>query len=127
MDQKLNCPKQKGSSFVLYLFLGLASIYFQACKSSATMPSDTAATAEGTADDLFDPPTVWAEEETPPYQASAPRSMDIVHMDLDLRFDWKVQQVLGTARLKMTPFFYPQKTLVLDAKDFELGLSMVGG
>jgi len=119
MNQKLNCPKQKGSSFFLYLLLGLASIYFQACKSSATMPSDTAITAEGTADDLLDPTTFWAEEETPPYQPSATRTMDIVHMDLDLRFDWKVQQVLGTARLKMTPFFSPQKTVVLDAKDFE--------
>ncbi|MFN3998341.1 M1 family aminopeptidase [Algoriphagus sp.] len=55
------------------------------------------------------------------YQASAKRDFDLLHTDLDLAFDWKRQAVIGKARLKLVPFFYPQKELVLDAKDFEVG------
>ena len=63
----------------------------------------------------------WGLADELPYQASATRSMDLVHMDLDLRFDWKNQQVIGKAKLRLTPYFYPQKIVVLDAQDFEFG------
>lgn len=55
------------------------------------------------------------------YQPSPRRDFDILHTDLDLQFDWENQSVLGRALLRVKPFFYPQSTLVLDAKDFELG------
>lgn len=80
------------------------------------------------ADELEVVDTLLAEEEINwgladelPYQASATRSMDLVHMDLDLRFDWKNQQVIGKAKLRLTPYFYPQKIVVLDAQDFDFG------
>ncbi len=63
----------------------------------------------------------WGLAEELPYQASATRTMDLLHMDLDLRFDWKSQQVIGKAKLRLTPYFYPQKIVVLDAQDFEFG------
>lgn len=55
------------------------------------------------------------------YQPSARRDFDLLHTDLDLSFDYKRQAVKGKARLKLKPYFYPAKELVLDAKDFEVG------
>jgi len=55
------------------------------------------------------------------YQASAKRDFDLLHTDLDLAFDWEKQAVVGKAKLKLVPYFYPQKELILDAKDFEVG------
>lgn len=63
----------------------------------------------------------WEPADESPYQATATRSMDLIHMDLDVRFDWKNQQVIGKAKLRLTPYFYPQKIVVLDAQDFEFG------
>ena len=54
------------------------------------------------------------------YQPAAQRDMDLLHMDLMLEFDWKKQEVHGKAKLKLTPYFYPQKILRLAAQDFEL-------
>ncbi len=62
------------------------------------------------------------EQEIKNYKASATREFDVLHMDLDLEFDWQRQAVLGKAKLKVKPFFYPQKILVLDAKDYEMGV-----
>lgn len=55
------------------------------------------------------------------YQSSAKRDFDLLHTELDLAFDWTRQAVIGKAKLKLVPYFYPQKELVLDAKDFEVG------
>lgn len=55
------------------------------------------------------------------YRPSATRDFDLLHTELDLSFDWINQAVLGKAKLKLTPYFYAQKVLVLDAKDFEVG------
>lgn len=67
------------------------------------------------------------EAEIEAYQPSARRDFDLIHTDLDLSFDWARQAVLGKARLQLKPFFYPQKELVLDAKDFEVGaINLIG-
>ena len=58
-------------------------------------------------------------QELPKYNPSATRDMDLLHTQLDLRFDWKKQWVLGWASIEMTPVFYPQQKVVLDAKGFE--------
>lgn len=89
----------------------------EGCKSSAKVAANAAGAVDTLAveEDFF----LGVEDELP-YQASATRSMDLLHMDLDLRFDWKSQQVKGLAQLFLTPYFYPQKIVVLDAQDFEL-------
>ena len=61
------------------------------------------------------------EKEISSYKPSARRNFDILHTDLDLEFDWKNQVVNGKARIRVKPYFLPEKVLVLDAKDFELG------
>lgn len=43
----------------------------------------------------------------------------MLHTKLDIRFDWQIQQVIGKAYLTLKPYFYPEDTLVLDAKSFE--------
>lgn len=45
---------------------------------------------------------------------------DILHTQLDLRFDWLRQHALGSATITFKPYFYPQKTLELDAKGFDI-------
>ncbi len=56
----------------------------------------------------------------PRYNPSATRINDLLHTSLDLSFDWEKQAVIGTARLKAKPYFYPTSTFELDAKGFEI-------
>ena len=55
-----------------------------------------------------------------PYRPTRTLQNDILHTRLDLRFDWLRQHVLGKAFITFKPYFYPQSTLVLDAKGFEI-------
>ena len=116
MIQKPVCPKINLRSSILTLVLIGFLWGLEGCKSSATV----AAIAVGEVDTLAVEEDFWGMENELPYQATATRSMDLLHMDLDLSFDWKSQQVTGMAQLLLTPYFYPQKTVVLDAQDFEL-------
>jgi aminopeptidase N len=59
-------------------------------------------------------------EVTPVYQSAKTRSFDLLHTRLEVSFDWTKSQMPGKAWLKFKPFFYASKTLVLDAKGFEL-------
>ncbi|RIV21451.1 peptidase M1 [Fibrisoma montanum] len=52
------------------------------------------------------------------YHPSHPRRIDLLHTELNLRFDWARQYVEGTATLRCTPYVYPQTTVELDAKGF---------
>ena len=118
MIQKPVCPKinlrTSISVGVLLCFLGA----LEGCKSNAVLPADESEAVDTL---LVEEEINWGLAEELPYQASATRTMDLVHMDLDLRFDWKNQQVIGEAKLRLTPYFYPHKIVVLDAQDFEFG------
>ena len=54
------------------------------------------------------------------YRQSETRLFDLVHTKLQVAFDWQKQHLLGTATLELRPWFYPQNTLVLDAKGFDV-------
>jgi aminopeptidase N len=54
------------------------------------------------------------------YQGSRQRDFDLLHTDLDLSFDYDKEWVKGVAQLKIKPYFFPQKELELDAKDFDV-------
>ncbi|MFA0962565.1 M1 family aminopeptidase [Roseivirga sp. BDSF3-8] len=56
----------------------------------------------------------------PPYRASETRDFDLLHTRLDISFDYTRQEVIGKAWLALTPYFYPQSQLELDAKGFKL-------
>jgi aminopeptidase N len=55
-----------------------------------------------------------------PYRPTRALKNDILHTQLDLHFDWLRQHALGTAVITFKPYFYPQKTLELDAKGFDI-------
>jgi len=55
-----------------------------------------------------------------PYNPSRTLRHDLLHTTLDLRFDWARQWVNGVATLRLKPYFYPQNTLDLDAKGFDI-------
>lgn len=118
MIQKPVCPKIniKTSISVLVLFFFLVGL--EGCKSNAVLSVDESEVVDTL---LAEEEISWGLADELPYQASATRWMDLLHMDLDLRFDWKNQQVIGKAKLRLTPYFYPQKIVVLDAQDFEFG------
>ncbi len=54
----------------------------------------------------------------PKYNESYPRAHDLIHTKLDLKFDWKNEQVIGKATLTLEPLFYSSSKLILDAKGF---------
>ncbi len=56
----------------------------------------------------------------PPYRASQTRHFDLLHTALDLHFDWEGERVIGTAILQLSPYFYPQDQLRLDAKGMDI-------
>lgn len=55
-----------------------------------------------------------------PYRASATKDFALEHTRLEVSFDYANRFLYGKAQLTLQPHFYPQKTLVLDAKQFDL-------
>ncbi|MEO6130488.1 MAG: M1 family aminopeptidase [Saprospiraceae bacterium] len=66
------------------------------------------------------------EDITYPYRPAEERSWDLLHTLLDLSFDWDKSMVIGTATLTLSPLFYPQTELKLDAVDFDIRKIMIG-
>lgn len=54
------------------------------------------------------------------YRPTRALKNDILHTQLKLQFDWLRQHALGTATITFKPYFYPQNTLELDAKGFDI-------
>ncbi|WP_198145030.1 M1 family metallopeptidase [Microscilla marina] len=54
------------------------------------------------------------------YRPATPRTHDLLHTKLEVRFDWQKRHLLGKATLILRPYFYPQDSVVLDAKGFDL-------
>lgn len=61
----------------------------------------------------------WAPKKGP-YRPTRALKNDILHTQLEMRFDWLRQHALGSATITFKPYFYPQKTLELDAKGFDI-------
>jgi aminopeptidase N len=79
-----------------------------------TVARDTARRA-----DLAELPPVPAYVPEPaPDQPASPMLSDLVNTKLDVSFDYVKQYLYGTATLTLRPHFYPQQTLLLDAKNF---------
>ena len=45
---------------------------------------------------------------------------DLLHTTLRVSFDWQKQYLNGTAEIMAKPYFYPQNTLMLDAKGMDI-------
>ena len=103
-----------------------------ACKpsqpTSTNIPQEETQPLAATEETALDPtPDAGAGGESDYYhpikdfRGSRSRSFDLLHTKLSLRFDWSKQQVIGSASLRLVPYYYPQDLLILDAKSFEIG------
>ena len=66
---------------------------------------------------LASPPNTFKR---PIYNPSYERQNDLLHTDLKVAFNWSKQHLLGQAKLKLQPYFYPTDSLRLDAKGFDI-------
>lgn len=55
-----------------------------------------------------------------PYRAAATKVHDLVHTNLEVNFDWEHQWMYGKEYVTVKPHFYPQTSLVLDAKFMDI-------
>ena len=98
--------------------LVIFSIFFYGCDPSRKITRD-----KKKKDDLvtlnFDTLTV---KPGPPevYSPAATQLNDILHTSLNVRFDWEKRYLYGQATISIRPYFYPVKTLKLDARGMEL-------
>ena len=68
-----------------------------------------------------------ARQAAPPVRISETRSWDLIHTRLEVDFDWELRRLNGNARLHLSPLFYPQDSIHLDAKGFEIHSVEVAG
>ncbi|MEM1136564.1 MAG: M1 family metallopeptidase [Bacteroidota bacterium] len=54
------------------------------------------------------------------YNPSKTIYFDLVHTTLDVRFNWEKQHLIGKATISMSPHFYAQDSVILDAKGFDI-------
>ncbi len=54
------------------------------------------------------------------YRAEETKFFALIHTKLEVSFDWEKKHLHGIATLELAPYFYPQSTLVLDAKGFDI-------
>ena len=109
-----------------FLFLAITITLTISC-STSKKATTTSPTDPGEEPTLMDTIVVTEgmnendeEEFLPPYQPARQRHWDLMHTALDISFDWAKQNVIGVATLKLTPLFYPQQTLALDADHFKV-------
>src|SRR6185436_11214195 len=69
---------------------------------------------------------ITTEETEYPFRAAEERKWDLLNTILDLSFDWEKSAVNGTATLTLSPLFYTQHELQLDAVDFDIKKIMIG-
>jgi aminopeptidase N len=111
---------------MILMLLGILTSVW-ACQTAQVSNFKNSSSAIGDGEEKSDDPLFALEyaEETAgqrlPYRSSATRKFDVLHTELDLAFDWQNQTVIGQAALTIKPYFHEQKTLVLDAQDFEIG------
>ena len=111
---------------VLLAGLCMLTLSFSACKVeqiAATQPADVSDPNVASDTVTVDPTEIAEEiekEEIPPYQASEVREHDLLHTKLEVKFDWEKHHLHGKATLQLEPYFYPQSTVTLDAKGFDI-------
>ncbi len=93
------------------IYISLLIVAFIGCKPTETinLPEQTVI--------IEDPNKVPTR---PVYNASNTKKFDLVHTKLDVRFNWEKAHMYGKAKLTLTPHFYTQKELVLNARGMDI-------
>lgn len=60
------------------------------------------------------------DPEAEEYRASITRRHDLIHMDLDVRFDWSKRYLYGKESVSLKPHFYPMKDVWLNARGMQI-------
>jgi aminopeptidase N len=100
--------------FILLFALACGTAKRQSQSPNEIIESPTATTNAASIEENTEP------IELPVYQASRTIFFDLIHTELHVRFDWDKSYLHGTASITLSPRFYPQDTLVLDAKDMDI-------
>lgn len=61
------------------------------------------------------------------YNPERTKKNDLIHTKLELRPNWAKQHMVGVATITFKPHFYPQSTLELDAKGFDIQMVRMKG
>ena len=102
------------------IFLSIIAILFlNSCKNLVTSTT-TNITSESEVDKVKEQDIPEWVPKPAPYRAARKRENDLIHMKLEISFDWKKQHAFGSAELLLTPYFYPQSKVQLDAKGFDI-------
>ncbi|WP_460925659.1 M1 family aminopeptidase [Pontibacter brevis] len=107
--------------FLSIVGLAAAMAFTGGCSANKAV-IDTSTGAEATAEAVAPPADtvpVWAPKKHA-FNPSRTKVHDLLHTKLRVRFDWEKQYLNGTAELRLKPYFYPQDTLVLDAKGMDI-------
>ena len=110
------------NSCVKSLYLVVIAAFFVSCSTSKKATPDLGGTQYVTLDTMTVTATDSPDEDgtLPDYKPAKDRKWDLIHTSLDLSFDWKKEAVMGTATLKLTPLFYTQTNLQIDAVRFDI-------
>ncbi|MGB0807193.1 MAG: M1 family metallopeptidase [Salibacteraceae bacterium] len=95
----------------VFLSLAVISLFVSGCTSSKNNSKYLDKAVELTAIEVF------GQSE---YKASRTRTIDIIHTDLKVSFDWEQQYMDGEAVITLKPYFYQTDVVVLDAKGMEI-------
>jgi len=115
--------------FLSAVGLAAAMAFASSCGTSKpiadtnTEPTTTVAKVTAPADSV----PAWAPKK---YSFNPSRTLenDLLHTTLRVSFDWQKQYMNGTAEITAKPYFYPQNTLVLDAKGMDIhAISLMKG
>lgn len=106
------------SFFLLLVALMIAGCTPKVVDTISESELAVAEVEERTLDELV--VTAPRDYKLPHYNPSFTRTNDLIHTKLDVSFDFDKQHVFGKATLDFAPYFYPTKTLVLDAKGFDI-------
>ena len=56
----------------------------------------------------------------PVYQAANTKKFDLIHTKLAVSFNWEKAQMYGKVKISLTPHFYEQSELILDARGMDI-------
>ncbi|MCC5920016.1 MAG: M1 family metallopeptidase [Cyclobacteriaceae bacterium] len=114
----------------------LSSLLTSSCKPSETSVSSPEAKSSSLDNDsrnnmaFDDASDLWTsddndwlfiqEKELPKFRKSPTRAFNLIHTQLKVSFDWDEQTVKGLAVIDLTPHFYPQQILEINAKSFDI-------
>lgn len=61
------------------------------------------------------------------YRKEYAKNWDLIHTKLEVQFEWEKKRMKGIAQLLVTPYFYGQTEIVLDAKGMDVNEISSGG